>query len=129
MDRPPGRPAPAHGHLKRRGDELGAHVRLHRPADDPAAEEVLNRRQVQPALAGADLLDVRRPYAVNGIGVEVATDEVAERLNALHGHLQPLRRRRRCAPWRPASAINLATRFSPPWMPCRRSTAWTLGLP
>ena len=58
----------------------------HRPADDPAAEEVLHRGQVQPALTGLDLLDVRAPDPVRRVGPEVAADEIAERLNALHAH-------------------------------------------
>jgi hypothetical protein len=37
---------------------------IHRQADDPAAEEILHRGQVQPALGGLDLLDVRAPHAV-----------------------------------------------------------------
>jgi hypothetical protein len=61
-------------------------VGRHRPADDPAAEEVLHGDQIQPALAGADLLDVRTPHAVRGVGPKIAADEVAERLDALHGH-------------------------------------------
>jgi hypothetical protein len=67
-------------------DKLLAHVRLHRPADDPAAEQVLHRREVQPPLTGADLLDVRAPDAVGSLGAEVAADEIAEWLHALHAH-------------------------------------------
>ena len=74
----------ADGHLQRRDDELWRMWRRHRPADDPAAEEVLHRGQIQPALAGLDLLDVRGPHPVRRVGPEVAADEVAERLNALH---------------------------------------------
>src|SRR5665213_3620360 len=52
----PARRAPAcHGHLQRRLDQLAAHVTLHRPADDPAAEAVDHRRQIQPPLPGRDL--------------------------------------------------------------------------
>src|SRR5512144_3116979 len=86
MDRALRRPAPAHGHLQRRDDELLAHVAGHRPADDPAAEEVLHRGQVQPTLAGLDLLDVRTPDPVGRVGTEVAADEIAEGLDPLHRH-------------------------------------------
>jgi hypothetical protein len=83
MDRALSGPARLHGHLKLRDDELGATWRSIGPADDPAAEEVLHRREVQPPLTGLDLLDVRAPHAVRGIGREVAADEVTERINAL----------------------------------------------
>jgi hypothetical protein len=83
MDRPFRRPAPTNGHLERSDDELGAHVLGHRPADDPAAEEVLHRGQVQPALTGVDLLDVGRPHAVRSLGTELTADEVTEGLHAL----------------------------------------------
>ena len=86
MDRPCRRPAPSDGHLEGGDDELGAHVSLHRPAHDPAAEQILHRRQVQPALTGADLLDVGRPHLVGRVGPEVAADQVGERLDARHGH-------------------------------------------
>ena len=47
MDRALRGPAPPDCHLKRRDDELRAHVAVHRPADDPAAEEILHRGQIQ----------------------------------------------------------------------------------
>jgi len=53
-------------------------------------KEVLHRGQVQPALAGLDLLDVRGPHAVRCVGPEAAADEVTEGLNALHGHCAAL---------------------------------------
>jgi hypothetical protein len=59
-------------------------VRLHRPADDLTRVEVLHRGQIQPALAGLDLLDVGRPHPVRSVGPEVAADEIAEGLNALN---------------------------------------------
>jgi hypothetical protein len=37
MNRALRRPARGDSHLKRRDDELAAHVTVHRPADDPAA--------------------------------------------------------------------------------------------
>src|SRR3954468_2502940 len=68
---PLGRPTCLDGHLQRLHHELLAHVGRHCPADDPARVEVLHRGQIQPALAGLDLLDVRRPHAVGGVGPEV----------------------------------------------------------
>jgi len=84
MDRPLRRPARGDSHLERRDDELRAHMAVHRPADDPAAEEILYSGQVQPALAGLDLLDVRRPHAVGRLGTKLTSDEVTEGLNALN---------------------------------------------
>jgi len=86
MDRPLRRPARRDGHLKRGRDELLAHVAVHRPSDDPAAEEILHRGQIQPALTGPDLLDVRRPHAIGRLGPKVAADEITERLDPLYAH-------------------------------------------
>jgi hypothetical protein len=86
MDRAPRGSARRDGHLKRVDDELMAHVAVHRPADDPAAEEILHGSEVQPALTGTDLLDVRRPHAIRRVGSKVTADEVTERLDALHAH-------------------------------------------
>ena len=49
-DQPGLGPALRERHLQRVGDELGAHVIGHRPADDPAAVDVLHGDEVQPAL-------------------------------------------------------------------------------
>ena len=84
MDRSHRGSARRDGHLQRVDDELLAHVRRHAPADDPAAEEILHRGEVQPALTGPDLLDVGRPHPVGRVRSEVAADEVTERLNAFH---------------------------------------------
>ena len=86
VDRSRRRPARRDGHLQRVDDELLAHVGLHRPPDDPAAEQILHGAQIQPALSGLDLLDVRSPYAIRGVGAKVTADEVTERLDAIHAH-------------------------------------------
>ena len=59
---------------------------LHRPGNDPTRAEVLHGGQIQPALAGLDLLDVGSPHAVSRVGAELAADEVPEGLHALHRH-------------------------------------------
>jgi hypothetical protein len=51
-------------HLEGVGDELGAEVVGHRPADDPAAVEVLDGDEVEPSLPGAQVGDVGDPAAV-----------------------------------------------------------------
>ena len=48
-----GGPAVSERLLQGIGDELGAEVVCNRPADDPAAVEVLHRDQVEPALPAA----------------------------------------------------------------------------
>jgi hypothetical protein len=48
----------------------------HRPADDPAAVEVLHRDEVEPALPGAQVGDVGDPAAVRCAGGEVAVEEI-----------------------------------------------------
>jgi hypothetical protein len=128
MDRAPRGSARRDGHLERVDDELMAHVAVHRPADDPAAEEILHGSEVQPALTGTDLLDVRRPHAIRRVGSKVTADEVTERLDALHAHratlAAPLERDLQAA-----ARISRATRFSPTAMPSRASIACTRGLP
>jgi hypothetical protein len=84
MDRALRRLARRHSHPERVDDELLAHVSGHRPADDPAAEQVLHRGEVQPALPGADLLDVGRPHEVRRLRPEVPAHEIGERLHARH---------------------------------------------
>ena len=62
VDRALGGLARRQSHPERVDDELLAHVRGHAPADDPAAEQILHRSEVQPPLTSPDLLDVRRPH-------------------------------------------------------------------
>src|SRR5215217_2220924 len=69
-------PAVFERHPQRVEDELGAHVVGHRPAHDPAREDVLDRRQVEPALPGSEVGDVRDPKTVGAVGSERAVDEV-----------------------------------------------------
>ena len=49
-DQPRCRAAVRERHSQRVGDELGAHVVGHAPADDPAAVEILHRDEIEPAL-------------------------------------------------------------------------------
>src|SRR5205823_1661665 len=66
------RPATGERHLERVDDELGLEVRPHRPADDAARIAVHDRGQVEPALPGAHVLDVRAPEPVRADRDEVA---------------------------------------------------------
>jgi len=80
---PVARPAARDGHLKRPGDQLGFGDRPHLPADDPAAEAVEHRGQVQHALIGGDLLEIGAPQLVGRGRLEVAADEVRPGADAL----------------------------------------------
>ena len=66
-------------HLQCVGDELGAEVVGHRPADDAAAVQVLNGDEVQPPLPGTQVGDVCDPAAVRGAGCEVAVEKIVRR--------------------------------------------------
>src|ERR1700681_1687047 len=49
---------------------------LHRPADNPAAVEVQDGGQIEPALIGLDIGDVGEPDTVRRGGKEVSTEQV-----------------------------------------------------
>ena len=68
--------AAGEGHLERVGNELGAHVIGHRPADDAAAVQVLHGDEIEPALPGTKVGDVRDPDLVGRRGAELALDEI-----------------------------------------------------
>jgi hypothetical protein len=80
------RPPAGERQLERLNDELCAHVRVHRPADDRPREAVGDRGEVELALVGRDLLDVGCPQLVGPGGGEVATDEVVGGHDARHAH-------------------------------------------
>src|SRR5271169_5842771 len=66
---------------------LGAHVIGQGPADDPAASQVDDRRQVGPALPGRDVGDVADIAPVHLLArPEVALNEIACRLGIGVGH-------------------------------------------
>ena len=51
-------------HLQRVDDQAAAHLRLHRPAHDAAAEQIDNHGQQEPTLAGWNVRDVAGPRLV-----------------------------------------------------------------
>src|SRR3954451_13552258 len=81
-DQPRLRAALGERHLQRIADELGAHVIGHAPAHDPAAVEVLDADEVEPALPGSEVGDVGDPDPVGRLGGEGAIDEVLADPNA-----------------------------------------------
>ena len=105
--------AGADGHPERVEHQLGLEVVAHRPADDPAAEDVLDGGEEEEALAGLDVLEVADPEPVRLRAGEVAVDEVRRR-----GPLRIADRRARPAPpavgaAEPSWRISRATRFLP----------------
>src|SRR6266536_2653593 len=74
-----GRAAAADCHPERVEHELGFEVVAHRPADDPAAEDVLDGGEEEVALPGLDVLQVADPEPVRLRTGEVAVDEVRRR--------------------------------------------------
>ena len=77
-------PAVGEGHLERVGHELCAQVILHRPADDPTTEEVLHGNEVEPALPGTQVGDVRDPHTVRRAGCELAVEQVVGNAHPRH---------------------------------------------
>jgi hypothetical protein len=51
-------------HHERIGDELTIRRGAHRPADHATRPQVDDTREMQPAFAGAELGDVRRPHLI-----------------------------------------------------------------
>ena len=84
MDDPLARPALGDSHPQRVGDERRVGDGAHRPADDPPAEAVQHAGEVQHALAGRDLLEVRAPQLVRAGRLEVALDQVRPDPDAVH---------------------------------------------
>ena len=83
-DQPGLRSALRERHLQGVGHELGAHVIGDRPADDPAAEDVLDGDEIQPPLPRAQVGDVGDPEPVGRGGEERAVDEVLADPDAGH---------------------------------------------
>ncbi len=68
--------APPPGHLQRIHDQMAAHLRLHRPAHNPATEQVDDHGQKQPALVGWNVGDVACPRLVGRGHGGVAVQQV-----------------------------------------------------
>lgn len=64
-------------------DELGAHVAVHRPANDAPAEGVLDGGEIEPALEGPQVGDVGDPQPV-GFGRPEVALEIGHGPNAGH---------------------------------------------
>jgi len=69
----------ADGHPERVEHKLGFEVVAHRPADDAAAEHVLDGGEKEEALTGLDVLQVADPEPVRLRSGEVTVDEIRGR--------------------------------------------------
>lgn len=58
------------GLLQRIQYEAGVHVGTDAPADDPAGEDIDHGGNVQPALPGGDVGEIRDPELVGALGLE-----------------------------------------------------------
>ncbi len=54
-------PASGDGHVEGVEGDAGGQTGAHRPADDPAGEEIEHDREIEPALAGRDVSNVGQP--------------------------------------------------------------------
>jgi len=71
-------------HCQRVGDQLGAHVIGHRPANDPPRVKILDGDEVEPAFPGSEVGDVGDPAAVRGAGGEIAIEQILSDADAGH---------------------------------------------
>jgi hypothetical protein len=66
-------------HFQCRQHELGAQMRLHRPADDPTAERIEHDGEIQEAGHRRDIRDVGDPKLVGAVGGEIPLHQVRRR--------------------------------------------------
>ena len=64
----PGGAALRAGHVQRARDEFAAQVAGHRPADDSAAPQIHDQRQIHPAPGGRHIGDVLQPDLIRPLG-------------------------------------------------------------
>lgn len=57
---------------KRRLRQINRHPFRHRVSNELTVEQVLDARQVQPALGGADVRQIRHPHLIGRIGRELS---------------------------------------------------------
>src|SRR5450631_1237385 len=72
-------------HVQRRQNQLGAQMRLHRPAHNAARIHIEHHRQIQKSGPRWNVGDVRYPQSIGSIGVELPIDEVNRTLRTRIG--------------------------------------------
>jgi hypothetical protein len=70
------RPTLAEGHVHGIQDQLGSQVVGHRPADDPAAPDIQDDRQIEKPRRGRDVGDVGDPQLVRARRLEIAVHQI-----------------------------------------------------
>src|SRR5215469_18235389 len=65
--------------VQRLQHQLGAQMALHRPAHDPAAENVEHHRQIEEAGPGWNIGYIRYPQTIGRGGAEVALNQIRSR--------------------------------------------------
>jgi hypothetical protein len=76
------------GHLKLGNHQAAVYACLHRQADDTAAEQIEDHRQIKPAFRSGNLGDIARPRLALLINDEIAIQKVrcnGERVFAFPG--------------------------------------------
>jgi len=76
MDQPTWRLPASDGHEQCIAGKFGPEMVGHAPADDLAGGHVLDRGQVEPALAGRDVADIGQPDSIGVIGSKVSPQQV-----------------------------------------------------
>src|SRR4051794_31892056 len=70
------RTAPLDCHGQGGDGEFGTHMLAHRPTDDFSGEQIEDHGQVEPALAGRDIGDIRQPDLIRLLGHEIPIEQV-----------------------------------------------------
>jgi len=70
------RPTLAEGHVEGVQNQLGSQVVGHRPADDPAAPDIHDDREIEKARRGWDVGDIGDPQLVRASCLEVAVHQI-----------------------------------------------------
>lgn len=76
VDEPACGPPSGDGHVEGSDDQVRTQRPRHRPAHNPAAEDVDHGGQIEEALPGRQIGDVSHPQAVGCVGGEAALDQI-----------------------------------------------------
>ena len=104
-------------HVQRGQNQLGAQMRLHRPADDAARIHVEHDRQIQKSRPRRDVGDIGDPQPIGALGCRTADRpdplDAGLRIRLRRDDVPPQRRAAQAPPQR----ISRATRLRPTRIP------------
>jgi len=83
MDEARSRAAPLDCHDERGDSEFGTHVLAHGPANHLAGEQVEDHGQVEPALAGRNVGDIRQPDLIGPVCDTILLEQVCRHWQAM----------------------------------------------